>query len=130
MNNWKLFVGGITAEFIESIGDGIDLVFFDTKNITPGEMLDFLIVLPFLKDEEIVVFHDSFFIYFGRKITQFKRYTSNNELMTYVRGDLILPSYGDKVFLQKYRFFKIMSWSKKLLLSIFFFTWNSMGIFP
>lgn len=98
MKNWKLFLDGVTAEFIESIGDGIDLAFIDTMHITPGEMLDFLMILPFLKNEAIVVFHDAFILYYGRKITRFKTHTSNNQLMTYVRGDLILPSYGDKVF--------------------------------
>ena len=98
MKNWKLFVGGITAEFIESIGDGIDLVFIDTMHITPGEMLDWLMVLPFLKNEAFVVFHDTFFLYCGNKVNKQKLHTSNNELITYIRGDLILPSYGDKVF--------------------------------
>ena len=98
MKNWKLFVGGITAEFIESIGDGIDLVFIDTMHITPGEMLDWLMVLPFLKNEAFVVFHDTFFLYCGKEVNKQKLHTSNNELITYIRGDLILPSYGDKVF--------------------------------
>ena len=61
MNKWTLFLGGITAEFIETISDGIDLVFIDTMHITPGEMLDFLMVLPFLKNEAIIVLHDAFF---------------------------------------------------------------------
>ena len=29
MNQWTLYTGGITSEFIETIGDGIDLVFID-----------------------------------------------------------------------------------------------------
>ncbi len=62
MKNWKLFLGGVTAEFIESIGDGIDLAFIDTMHVTPGEMLDFLMILPFLKNEAIVVFHHAFFL--------------------------------------------------------------------
>lgn len=98
MKNWKIFVGGITAEFIESIGDGIDLVFIDTVHFTPGEMLDWLMVLPFLKREAIVVLHDTFFLYWNKKVTRIKRHTSNNQIITYVRGDLILPSYGDKAF--------------------------------
>ena len=96
--NWKLFLGGITAQFIESIGGGIELVLIDTVHLTPGEMLDLLMVLPFLKNEAIVVMHDAFFLYYNKKIERHKKHTSNNEIMTYVRGDLILPSYGDKVF--------------------------------
>ena len=50
MDKWTLFLGGLTAEYIETIGNGIDLVFIDTVHLTPGEMLDWLMVLPFLKE--------------------------------------------------------------------------------
>lgn len=98
MNKWKIFLGGIVAEFIETIGDEIDLVFIDTMHITPGEMLDFLMVLPFLKNEAIIVLHDAFFLYINRKVEKTKKHTSNNQILCYVRGKLILPNYGDKVF--------------------------------
>jgi len=98
MNKWTLYTGGITSEFIESIGDGIDLVFIDTVHVTPGEMLDWLMVLPFLKEEATVIFHDAFALYFNRTITKKKIHTSNNQLLCYIRGELILPHYGDSVF--------------------------------
>ena len=56
--NWKLFKGNTIAKFIKDIGNNIDLVFFDTIHLEPGEILQFLIVLPFLKEEAIVIFHD------------------------------------------------------------------------
>ena len=62
MDKWTLYTGGITSQFIETIGYGIDLVFIDIKHVTPGEMLDWLMVLPFLKNEAIVIFHDAFFL--------------------------------------------------------------------
>jgi predicted O-methyltransferase YrrM len=98
MDKWTLYIGGLTSEFIETIGDGIDLVFIDTKHVTPGEMLDWLMVLPFLKNKSIVVFHDTFFSYYNRKVSRIKRHTSNNNLLCYIRGELILPHYGDSVF--------------------------------
>ena len=98
MNIWTLYTGGITSEFIEKIGNGIDLVFIDTMHVTPGEMLDWLMVLPFLKNGAIVIFHDVFALYGNRKITKQKKHTSNNQLLCYIRGELILPHYGDKVF--------------------------------
>lgn len=98
INKWYLFLGGITAEFMETISDGIDLAFIDTMHITPGEMLDFLMVLPFLKNEAIIVLHDAFFLYAGRKVEKTKKHTSNNQILCYARGNLILPNYGDKVF--------------------------------
>ena len=98
MNKWTLYTGRITSEFIETIGDGIDLVFIDTMHVTPGEMLDWLMVLPFLKNGATVIFHDIFCLYSYRKITKKKIHTSNNLLLCYIRGELILPHYGDRVF--------------------------------
>ena len=98
LHKWSLFTGGITSEFIEIIGDEIDLVFIDTMHITPGEMLDWLMVLPFLKNEAIVVFHDAFFLYYNKDVTKYKLHTSNNQLLCYIRGELILPHYGESVF--------------------------------
>ena len=98
MNKWTLYTGGLTAEFIETIGHGIDLVFIDTYHITPGEMLDWLMVLPFLKNEAIVIFHDAFFLYVHKKVYPRKINTSNNQLLCYIRGDLILSHYGDILF--------------------------------
>ena len=98
LDKWSLYTGGITSEFIETIGDGIDLVFIDTVHVTPGEMLDWLMVLPFLKNEAIVVFHDAFFLYYNKDVVKYKVHTSNNQLLCYIRGELILPHYGDSVF--------------------------------
>ena len=98
MDKWTLYTGGITSEFIETIGNGIDLVFIDTVHITPGEMLDWLMILPFLKNESIVVFHDTYFLYHGNRVTKTKMHTSNNQLLCYIRGELIMPQYGKSIF--------------------------------
>ena len=58
LSKWTLYTGNIAAKFIEEIGDNIDMVFIDSAHFEPGEILDFLIVLPFLKDRAIVGFHD------------------------------------------------------------------------
>jgi predicted O-methyltransferase YrrM len=57
-NKWSLYTGNIPAKFLGKIGNNIDMVFIDTAHIEPGEILDFLMVLPFLKEEAIVIFHD------------------------------------------------------------------------
>ena len=85
---WTLYLGGIISEFIENIGDNIDLVYIDTMHLTPGEMLNWLEVLPFLKEEAIIILHDIF-------NKEKKRNYSNNQLLCYIRGKLILPKYGD-----------------------------------
>lgn len=98
LDKWTLYIGRLTSEFIETIGNDIDFVFIDTMHITPGEMLDWLMVLPFLKNEAIVVFHDAFFLYYNKRVTKYKLHTSNNQLLCYIRGELILPQYGDSIF--------------------------------
>jgi len=89
MKKWSLFKGNIATEYIENIGGKIDLVFIDTAHFEPGEILDFLIVLPFLKEEAIVIFHDI--------ANQITRSTSRNEWAPYIifngiRGEKYLPS--------------------------------------
>ena len=98
MDKWTFYVGGITAEFIEKIGGDIDLVFLDTAHYTPGEMLDWLQVLPFLKEEAILVLHDTFLMYLFGNVEKTKRNYSNNQLFCYIRGDLIVPSYTSRDF--------------------------------
>jgi len=49
MDKWTLYTGWITSQNIEIIGEDIDLVFIDTVHFTPGEMLEWIMVLPFLK---------------------------------------------------------------------------------
>lgn len=45
-------------QIIDDIDGGIDLVILDTTHSMPGEGLDFLAVLPYLKVGSIVVLHD------------------------------------------------------------------------
>jgi predicted O-methyltransferase YrrM len=98
MNKWTRYIGTLTSQVIENIGNDIDLVFIDTMHTTPGEMLDWLMVLPFLKNEAIVVFHDIYILYNSKKLINTKTITSNNQLICYIRGELILPLYGNKTF--------------------------------
>ena len=58
MKNWILYKGNISSEYLNNIGNNIDMIFIDTAHYEPGEILDFLIVLPFLREEAIVIFHD------------------------------------------------------------------------
>jgi hypothetical protein len=57
-NNWKLFTGKLSLNFIEEIGNDVDFCFIDTVHSNPGEILDVLMILPFLKEGAIIVFHD------------------------------------------------------------------------
>lgn len=56
--NWKLYTGSLSFAFMEEIGGEIDLCLIDTVHSNPGEILDTLMILPFLKDDAVIVFHD------------------------------------------------------------------------
>jgi len=91
-NKWTLFKGNIAVKYIEKIGNNIDLAFIDTSHFEPGEILDFLMILPFLKEEAIVVFHD-----IDYQITHSKGKDSRYEWAPYIifnliRGKKFLPS--------------------------------------
>ena len=112
MNKWTRYIGTLTSQVIEKIGNDIDLAFIDTMHITPGEMLDWLMVLPFLKDEAIVVFHDTYVLYNSKLYINTKTITSNNQLICYIRGELILPQYGNKTFNRNIGALKLASGQK------------------
>lgn len=56
--NWKLFLGNPYPVFCDTIGGDIDFCILDTVHALPGELLDFIAILPFLKDGAIVILHD------------------------------------------------------------------------
>ncbi|MDR1147367.1 MAG: class I SAM-dependent methyltransferase [Spirochaetaceae bacterium] len=58
-DKFNLYTGGLALSFLDKIGGGIDFCFIDTVHSNPGEILDFLFVLPYLKDDALVVFHDT-----------------------------------------------------------------------
>jgi predicted O-methyltransferase YrrM len=54
----KLYTGGLALRFMEEIGGGIDFCLIDTVHSNPGEILDTLMVLPYLAEGTIIVYHD------------------------------------------------------------------------
>ena len=78
LKKWTLFKGNIATEFLEQIGNNIDMAFIDTAHFEPGEILDFIIILPFLKENAIVIFHD-----IANQITK-AQYRKRSEYAPYV----------------------------------------------
>ena len=90
LNKWKLYTGNTTAAFIEEIGNNIDFAFIDTAHVMPGEVLNMIEILPFLKKNAVITFDDidhqvrkSLF-----KLTDF--YPCNNLLFSVLRGKKII----------------------------------------
>ncbi len=54
----QILLGGTIAKQIEKIGNEIDFVVIDTTHQFPGEILDFLCVLPYLMEDAVIVLHD------------------------------------------------------------------------
>ena len=97
LSKWTLYKGNIATKFMENIGKEIDMVLIDSAHFEPGEILDFIIVLPFLKKEAVIVMHD-----IANQITVPKRnkkgwMRERNEWAPYIifnsiRGKIYLPS--------------------------------------
>lgn len=54
----RLLTGEILPKRLGEIGNGIDFLILDTVHLLPGEVLDFLAIFPFLKENAVVVLHD------------------------------------------------------------------------
>ena len=95
LSKWTLYKGNIATKFMEDIGKNIDMVKIDSAHFEPGEILDFIIVLPFLSEEAIVVMHD-----IANQITKGNNKSwlgRRNEWAPYIifnsiRGKIYLPS--------------------------------------
>lgn len=93
---WQLYTGGLASQFMAEIGDGIDFCFIDTVHANPGELLDTLMVLPYLTDDAIIVYHDVNLHTFKPRVGYniHSRYT-NNLLISAVHGQKIIQGDFD-----------------------------------
>jgi len=96
LSKWTLYKGNIAVKYMEKIGKDIDMVFIDSAHLEPGEILDFIMVLPFLSEEAVIVMHD-----IANQITATRRFKGwlgkRNEWAPYIifnsiRGKIYLPS--------------------------------------
>ena len=58
-HNHKMLLGKYVFDRLEEVGEGIDFLFIDTVHVLPGEALEFLLLLPHLTSNAIVVLHDT-----------------------------------------------------------------------
>ena len=90
---WTLKTGGMALNFLEELsgGEKFDFCFIDTVHSVPGEILDVLQVLPYLKQDAIVVLHDTNLQIGSVEISKKSRAYVNNLLMSTIRGEKLIP---------------------------------------
>jgi len=61
MSKWELYTGGVPCKYFDEHlpKDGIDIAFIDTAHENPGEHLNILEILPYMKKNGIVILHDT-----------------------------------------------------------------------
>ncbi|WIH87735.1 class I SAM-dependent methyltransferase [Brachyspira pilosicoli] len=93
ISKWELYTGGVVANFLDDIGHDIDLCLIDTMHINPGEFLDFLAVLPYLKENAVIILHDTGL--YGMNPNKYPhRYNcvTNGILFSTLKGKKIFPN--------------------------------------
>lgn len=93
MNKWQLFTGEQPHIFLEKLKLKFDFLFLDTVHLSPGELINFIEALPFLKDNSVVVLHDIMYHlptnrYYNPKFVKY--HPSQIFLMTSLIGDKII----------------------------------------
>lgn len=56
--NHHFHLGNVASSFMDEIGKDVDFLIIDTMHILPGEVLDFISLLPCLGQNAVVVLHD------------------------------------------------------------------------
>lgn len=90
---WSLYTGDLPNVFLDKLNKNFDFVFIDSAHESPGEILNIIEVLPFLKENAIVVLHDIFwhFIRTKSKPTREIKFTpAPIYLMSTLYGDKLL----------------------------------------
>ena len=54
----KFYIGTVLPFVIDEIGNDINFVILDTAHLLPGEVLDFLVALPYLNENAVICMHD------------------------------------------------------------------------
>ena len=89
--NWKLFTGDQAHKFLVDLNMKFDFLFLDSTHVSPGEIINIIEALPFLKENAIVVIHDLTWHFWKVINTKF-----------FPACITLLPTlYGDKVFLHR-----------------------------
>ena len=89
--NWKLLTGQQPHKFLVELNMKFDFVFLDTAHSAPGEILNFIELLPFLNENAIFVLHDILWHFHS----EIKFFPSNVYLYPVIYGDKVLLKNND-----------------------------------
>ena len=121
--NWKLFTGEQPHKFLVQLNMKFDFVFLDTVHYTPGEIINFIELLPFLNENAIFVMHDLTTHF----VTNKKLYPSNIVLYPSIYGDKV-PLKGTSGNIENTGAVFLYI-SRKSLSGLFFIIIKFMGIY-
>jgi len=89
--NWHLYTGDMPHKFLQKLDITFDFVFLDTAHITPGEFLNLIEILPFLKENAIIILHDITWHFLREFNTNKIHFTATQMyLMACLHGDKLL----------------------------------------
>lgn len=93
-DKWQLFTGEQPHIFLQKLNIKYDFVFLDTAHISPGEIINLIEILPFLKNNSIIVLHDI--------IWHFIKEIGNEKIQSVSSPQILLMSalHGDKILIQ------------------------------
>lgn len=87
LDKWKFRAGGMSCKYLDEIGGDIDMCFIDTVHRVPGEILNFLEILPYMKKNGVIVLHDTALHIFRDKQEE----NCNCILLSTIKGVKIVP---------------------------------------
>lgn len=92
---WKLFLGDMPYKFLSNLNQKFDFVFLDAAHVSPGEFMNLIEILPFLKENAIIVLHDIVWHFFSVYNTSYNIYDARVMptqifLMSALNGEKIL----------------------------------------
>ena len=90
--NWKLYTGDQPHKFLVQLEIAFDFLFLDTAHIAPGEIINFIESLPFLKEKAIIAIHDITWHFHDR--SSFKFHPAPILLFSSLYGDKVILGYS------------------------------------
>lgn len=116
----QILRGGCVYQFLQQIGDEIDLLILDTMHSLPGELLDFLVLFKRLSKSAIVCLHD---ISLNSRVRGFQYMNATNVLFHSVAGEKLINyiprSNGEEVGYPNIGAFRINEDTEKYMENVF-----------